>query len=208
MQFANLLARDGLTKDVRSLIGVAVSTWNADWQSTTAWIAAAHQQQQARADIEETLLQCVLFCGFPRVITAFECLNDTWPIDQPPSGGSLPMSEQTAAGSDLFRTIYGKNDTQVRAMLKSFHGELHDFVLEAAYGRILSRPHLTAKVRELIAVAVLAAQGQKRQFAGHVRGAQQLGATRAEIREALITAFGIPNNQDEGEVATWLSLIR
>ncbi len=208
MQIANLLARDGLSKDVRSLVGVAVSTWNADWQSAAAWIAAAQQQQQPRPDLEETLLQCVLFCGFPRVITAFEYLTDTWPIDQPPSGGGLPIAERAAAGSNLFEAIYGKNEGKVRSMLKSYHGELHDFVLEAAYGRILSRPHLTAKVRELIAVAVLAAQAQKPQFVAHARGAQRLGASRSEIREVLITTLGLPNDEGKGSFAAWLSLIR
>ena len=79
-------------------------------------------------------------------------------------------------------------------MLRGYHGELHDFVLEAAYGRILTRPGLDAVTREVVAVGVLAAQDQQRQLAGHARGAARLGATRAQLQEAVVTAL-------EGDVA-------
>jgi AhpD family alkylhydroperoxidase len=204
MQPASLLARSGLSKDVRILIGAATTTWHADWPGLSAWVTAGQQQQLIRTALEETMLQCVLFCGFPRVITAFEQLNNAWPTDTAPSGGGLPEAEQMTAGSELFGAIYGKNDATVRSMLKGCHQELHDFVLEAAYGRILTRPNLSGKTRELIAVALLAAQGQKRQFAGHARGAMHLGATRKELQEALVTAF--PATPEA--VDSWLTLVR
>jgi len=207
MQLAELLNRDGLTKNVRITIGIAVCTWHADWQRFTTWCELLQREARPRADAEETLLQCVLFCGFPRVITAFEQLASAWPSNQPPSGGSLPVAEQSPAGGTLFDTIYGKNQQAVRSMLKSYHHELHDFVLEAAYGRILTRPHLSALHRELIAVAVLAAQGQKRQFAGHARGARHLGANREQLREALVTTFGAADEHATA-VDSWLSLVR
>ena len=72
-----------------------------------------------------------------------------------------------AAGDALFAGIYGRNEGAVRTLLRNCHQEFHDFVLQAAYGRILTRPHLDPRRRELIAVAVLAAQEQVRQFAGH-----------------------------------------
>jgi len=204
MQPASLLARDGLDDDLRCLIGVATTTWQGDWPGLTAWVDAAQQQPIERDSVCETLLQCVLFCGFPRVITAFEHFCQAWPSDTPPTGGDLPAEQRAAAGSELFGAIYGRNDAAVRAMLKNYHAELHDFVLEAAYGRILTRPGLTAKQREVIAVAVLAAQGQKRQFAGHARGAMNFGATRDELHEALVTAFPAAPT----EVAAWLALVR
>ena len=51
-------------------------------------------------------------------------------------------------------------------MLASFHREFHDFVLEAAYGRILTRPGLDAGTRELLAVTALASLDQKPQLTG------------------------------------------
>ena len=203
MQPADLLARSGLAKEARVLIGVTTTTWNADWTGFCAWIAAGRQLQIPRLAVEEALLQCVLFCGFPRTISAFEQCNQAWPVDDPPAGGGLAHDEQLAAGDQLFSAIYGKNDTAVRDMLKGFHHELHDFVLEAAYGRILSRPNLASKTRELIAAAVLSVQGQTRQFAGHARGAFHLGASQEEIHEALVTAFADAPER----AAEWLARI-
>lgn len=203
MQPASLLARPGIDKETRILIGIATATWRADWPAFSSWATCGQQLPIARSAIEETLLQCVLFCGFPRVISAFGHLNKGWPTETEPSGGALPEADQIPAGDKLFQAIYGKHDAAVRGMLKSCHHELHDFVLESAYGRILSRPNLTSRARELIAAAVLAAQSQERQFAGHARGALHLGATRGELTEALVTAFA----EAPDEVDGWISRI-
>ena len=74
-------------------------------------------------------------------------------------------------------------------MLAQHHGELHDFVLQAAYGRILTRPGLTARQRELLAVSALASLEQKPQLIAHARGALRCGATAGEVSEALYTAL-------------------
>ncbi|MCK5941461.1 MAG: carboxymuconolactone decarboxylase family protein [Planctomycetes bacterium] len=204
MQIDQQLARDGLAPSTRALVGVATSVWRADWPRLDAWATRARELDHRRADVEETLLQCVLFCGFPRVITAWEHFDGAWPPPSPPSGGGLPKPAQLPAGRDLFATIYGENDAPVREMLQRYHGELHDFVLESAYGRILTRPGLDARTRELVAIGVLAAQNQKRQFAGHARGAQHLGADQEELREVLVTAF----DGDEQQVELWFARVR
>lgn len=198
-----LLARPGLAPRERLLVYLAVAVWRAEWPAVGAVAAAADAHGVPRADLEETLLQTVLFCGFPRVVTAFEHLAAAWPAAAPPRGGALPIADQRAAGRALFAAIYGRNDAAVRAMLASFHQEFHDFVLEAAYGRVLSRPGLTPHVRELLAVGLLAAMDQQRQFVAHARGALQFGSSRAELREVLVTAFG-----GESAVEPWLARIR
>lgn len=199
-----MLARPGLDPELRCLVAIATATWRADWPELEAWAQIARERNDDRKKHEETLLQSVLFCGFPRVITAFEHFCKAWPSAVPPSGGGLPKTEQDQLGNELFAAIYGKNEAAVRATLSGYHQELHDFVLESAYGRILTRPALTGRSRELIAIAVLAAQDQKRQFAGHARGAMHLGASREELHEALVTAF---STRPE-EVDAWLTLVR
>jgi alkylhydroperoxidase/carboxymuconolactone decarboxylase family protein YurZ len=203
MAIERMLARGGLDARLRTMVGAAVAIWRGDWSALRAWAAAARDRGQARADLEETLLQAVLFCGFPRTVTAFEQLADVWPTPRPPGGGALPPDQQSSAGRQLFATIYGANTDAVEAMLRSFHADFHAFVFDVAYGRILTRPHLTAREREVIAVALLAAQDQPRQFAGHARGALHCGASRDELREALVTALG-----DEAAVTPWLQRVR
>jgi alkylhydroperoxidase/carboxymuconolactone decarboxylase family protein YurZ len=194
-----LLARPGLEPRVRTLVGGVVAVWRGDWAALCAWIDAARGRGQARADFEEALLQAVLFCGFPRAVTAFEQLEQRWPAAAPPAGGGLPAAEQPRAGRELFAGVYGRNGAAVEAMLRGFHADFHAFVLDVAYGRVLARPHLPPRERELLAIALLAAQDQPRQFAGHARGAVSFGATDAELREALWTVFA-----DDATVETWL----
>lgn len=179
--------------------------WRGDWPTFAAATAALRAAAVPRSDLEETLLQAVLFSGFPRVVTAFEELGKHWPTTTSPSGGALPPEQQAGAGDALFTAIYQRNDAAVRTMLRNCHGEFHDFVLEAAYGRILSRPGLPPLDRELLACAVLAAQAQKRQFVAHARGAMHFGATRDALAAVLHAAL----EAAPGSFAQhWLELLR
>lgn len=199
MNLDELLARDGLATPVRLLVLAMASVWRGDWQQFAECARRGQARRQPRQDFEETLLQAVLFAGFPRAVTAFETLATEWPATAAPTGGALAPAAQTAAGEDLFAAIYGRNAAAVHELLRSFHAEFHDFVLEAAYGRVLSRPGLEPRVRELLAVGVLAAQEQLPQFLAHARGALHFGASREELREVLVTVFG-----DTPGVGQWL----
>ena len=184
-----VLHRRGLTTDERLCIATTVAAQSADLGCLETLIGLAQTNGVPRSKFEEVLLQGILFYGFPRSVTAFECLHRCWP-SPPPRRGGAPVDEWADAGRALFDAIYADNSETVRNMLRSYHGELHDFVLECAYGRILSRPELDVKTRELCAVGVLAAMGQTPQLIGHARGAMHLGAQRIEVKEALITALG------------------
>lgn len=186
---AALFARPGLDAPVRAIALAQVATARGDWHALLAVVRATRAHGCARAVLEEGFLQGVLFYGFPRTITAFEVLQREWPTADPPSGGNLPTTSQPPAGRALFRAIYDRNADAVEAMLLSYHGELRDFVLDVAYGRILTRPALAARERELIAVAVLAAMDQTPQLVAHARGALRFGASETAVREALWSAL-------------------
>lgn len=184
MDLALALQRPGLDARTRLLTIAVAAIGPADWTTFTATAAAA-RTAMPRADFEEMLLQATLFFGFPRTVTAFEQLESAWPAAAPPQGGEVPVDERPRKGRELFAAIYGKNDAAVRARLLSFHAAFHDFVLEAAYGRILSRAGLDPRMRELLAVAALAALQQTPQLIAHARGALAFGADRPAVREAI-----------------------
>ncbi len=58
-------------------------------------------------------------------------------------------------------------------------------MVEQGYGRVLARPRLSARKRELVAVAVLAAGGWQRQLTSHLLGSVRLGGSAADIRAAV-----------------------
>lgn len=200
MHIDRMLARPGLEPATRLLVFGIAAIWRGDWDTLQAAARSARARGVPRASFEELLLQAVLFCGFPRVVTAFEEVGRAWPGDATLASGELPAAAQRAAGEALFATIYGANAPAVAAMLRGFHPDFHAFVFDVAYGRVLSRPGLPARTRELLAVGALAASDQPRQFAGHARGARRLGVGADELREVLITVFG----GDEERTRSWL----
>ncbi|MGC6488858.1 MAG: carboxymuconolactone decarboxylase family protein, partial [Planctomycetota bacterium] len=79
MDIDSQLARTGLAPEVRLLVGAAAAVWRAEWDVLTEWTRRARDQGHRRADLEETLLMCALFCGFPRAITAWGHVDAAWP---------------------------------------------------------------------------------------------------------------------------------
>jgi len=147
------------------------------------------------AEAREVLIQCHLFCGFPRTIAALDHLRNAGippgPTPGPtpgtpgtPGGPVLPQASP-AAGRELFDRIYGDGAQGVREHLQSLDPDLAALVAEHAYGAVLSRGGLDASSRELLAVVMLAATGHDRQLASHVRGAVRCGAAPMEVEAAL-----------------------
>lgn len=198
-----LLARPGLSPRLRLLVLVKIAARHGDTERLATLIAHAQAQPLDRADLEETLLQGVLFHGFPRTVTAFGTLAEHWPADPPTAGGGLPRERWNDAGRELFDAIYDHNADAVHSMLRGYHPDLHDFVLESAYGRVLSRPGLAPHDRELLAVGSLAAMGQIPQMIAHARGARRFGVSREAVQEAMFTALG-----DAAAVAEHMQRVR
>ena len=66
-----------------------------------------------------------------------------------------------------------------------FHPEFMDWIIEDAYGKVLSRPYLDLKTREIVSVALLTALSLPRQLTPHMRGALRAGAKPRELRAAI-----------------------
>lgn len=194
MGLDELLARDGLPPGERILIRAQALIWPGSWEELAACFVRARRDRVPRNHLEELLLQATLFCGFPRIVHAFQVLEESWPAPAPPTADAIPPQDRAQAGQELFAAIYQENTEAVQGMLRSYHGELHDFVLDTAYGRILSRAGLSPRIRELIAVGALAVLDQVPQLVAHGRGAMHFGADAKQVFEAIYTALG-----DEGK---------
>ena len=136
----------------------------------------------------EVVLQVHVFAGFPRLVETFGVLALAGGLGAPDPDEHLahaPDAAARAAGRALFERIYAADAPDVRAMLERHPADFAVWIEEHAYGRILARPGLEARMRELCAVAALAVLGQERQLASHVRGALRCGASRAELERVL-----------------------
>jgi 4-carboxymuconolactone decarboxylase len=134
--------------------------------------------------IHEAFLQLYLFVGFPRMINAFMALEG---LDgaRPHVENTPPLKRLIQRGERLCRSIYGKHYEPMISRMRRMHPELAKWILSEGYGKVLSRPHLPARVRELCVIGILSAQGLEKQLYFHVRGALRLGARPSEVRSAL-----------------------
>ena len=62
------------------------------------------------------------------------------------------------------------------------------FVAEACWGWVWSRPGLELKTRSFLNIAMLCCQNRATELATHVRGALNNGANEEEIREVILQA--------------------
>ncbi len=160
-------------------------------------LALLAQQKCDPARVMELVLQSFLFAGFPRCINGLvsfrRSFGEAVPSKHVQAADSLSLREK---GLTLFQRIYGHNTQKVLAALDECHEELQDWILEDAYGKILSRPALEPSVRELCAVAGLLVSGDMRQLSSHVRGALNCGASAVGVRSTINnTSFLYPEER-------------
>jgi len=63
--------------------------------------------------------------------------------------------------------------------------EFFEQTVERVYGELWTRPGLSIEERSMITVALLAAQGKSFELELHLRGAKNLGFTRAKLEELM-----------------------
>jgi len=173
-----------LTPRDRSLVRLSTAIVVGAWDTARAELEGAGPDGPDRA-WREAVLQTHLFAGFPRLVQALDELKRAGGLGQPGADELEGDAPPVGRGVELFDRIYGSGSDRVREAIGGHHPDAERWILEHAYARVLARPGLAAASRELLAVAALAALGQDRQLAGHVRGALRCGATREQLDQAL-----------------------
>ena len=126
----------------------------------------------------------MLHAGYPAALEGLRVLQEAWPgRARETRGGSI--AAWTRRGIAACRRIYGPTYEKLVPAVRALHPELARNMVEQGYGRILSRPGLTARERELVTVATLGAMGWERQLISHLLGARRCGAGDAAIAAAL-----------------------
>jgi 4-carboxymuconolactone decarboxylase len=138
--------------------------------------------------VEEVLLQSYLFAGFPRALNAAR----EW---RRISGRAAPESDEgenfdnaprwRTEGETTCATVYGPFYDRLRNNIRQLHPALDAWMIVDGYGKVLSRPALDLRRRELCVVAACALARQDRQLHSHLYGALHAGASRAEVQHAI-----------------------
>lgn len=98
--------------------------------------------------------------------------------------GNSPKHVQ---GMKTRRAVLGDAHVDRAERLKSdFDAPFQELITEAAWGQVWSGAALSPRERSMITIALLAALGQDDEVAMHVRATANTGATKEDVREALM----------------------
>lgn len=177
------MALTGAEQRLLQLFGAGVL---GEWERVRQLRSAMPASEVQRA-LRETALQMHLFAGVPRGVEFHAVLLEAGGLGPSDAEECAAESESvtTLRGRALFERIYAQDSAGVEQQLSRAHPRFAAWILEHAYGRVLSRPGLEARMRELLACVALALLGQERQLASHARGARRVGASQAEVLAAL-----------------------
>ena len=141
--------------------------------------------------VEEIILQSYLFAGFPRTLNAmrtWRSLSEREASDAA-DGFSGDLETWRTRGEETCAIVYGDSYEKLRENIRALHPALDDWMIVDGYGKVLSRPGVDLKTRELCVVAACAVSGQQRQLHSHLHGALNAGASVGEVA-AVLDALG------------------
>ena len=199
-----------------ALVRVAAAVARGKAPELEVRFAAARDARVPGLWIEELLLQSMLVVGYPLALVAF----GTWrglgaPIVGDGAGAGpedlahADWEAWAARGAVVCREVYGRAYHKLLVNLRALHPALEHLVLVDAYGKVIGRPGLDLKRRELCTVATTAVLGTAEQLHSHLRGALNTGAEPKEI-EAVLSLIEGDLDDEQRRIANqqWLDVKR
>ena len=177
-----------------ALVRLAAAVAEGDVSELQERLAAAQGAGVSSLWIEELLLQSMLVVGYPLALVAFGVWRE---IAGPTAEGghaAEPLAHEdwqawADRGAAVCREVYGRAYHKLLLNLRALHPALEDLVLVDAYGKVIGRPGLDLKRRELATVAAIAVLGTAQQLHSHLRGALNTGASVEQV-EAVLELVG------------------
>jgi 4-carboxymuconolactone decarboxylase len=134
--------------------------------------------------VEEIILQSYLFAGFPRALNAARAWRAVSErpapqVDQESLVANLDMWRDV--GERTCAIVYGDSYEKLRQNVRELHPALDEWMIVDGYGKVLARPGVDLRTRELCVVAACAVSAQQRQLHSHLHGALNAGSSAGEV---------------------------
>jgi len=149
--------------------------------------------------VEEIILQSYLFAGFPRALNAMRAwrvVSERPAPDTDPEAAAEDFDLWRSRGAETCAIVYGESYEKLRQNICELHPALDEWMIVDGYGKVLSRPGVDLRTRELCVVAACAVSGQQRQLHSHLHGALNAGSSVGEIA-AVLDALGDLISRDD-----------
>ena len=178
-----------------ALVRLAAAVAEGDVSELQERLAAAQRVGVSSRWIEELLLQSMLVLGYPLALVAFAVWREMAGPTAEGGHAAEPLAHEdwqawADRGAAVCREVYGRAYHKLLLNLRALHPALEDLVLVDAYGKVIGRPGLDLKRRELATVAAIAVLGTAQQLHSHLRGALNTGASAEEVEAVLELVAG------------------
>ena len=190
--------RDGVLEPrLIHLIQISLCAATGSLEDLGAAIREALSEKVRQSEIREAILETYLFAGYPRAINALAALqkesegmdSDTATASSEEASLSEDPESLEERGLRLMDLIYGRSLPSLLSNMKALDPDLARWIVREGYGKVLARPGLDVKARELCVVAILRVMDSVPQLEAHMKGAMNAGAGREEIDGALALAL-------------------
>ena len=178
-----------LDQQTLALVRIAVATATGDETKLRDRMVVARAMHVPPQWVDELLLQSFLNVGYPLALVAFGVWRSVaGPVRESEQGESIAHPEWerwTTRGVEACAEVYGRTFHKLMLNLRALHPAVEPLVVVDAYGKILGRPGLDSKRRELCTLAAIAMQNAPRQLHAHLRGALNTGSSREDVDAVL-----------------------
>jgi 4-carboxymuconolactone decarboxylase len=179
----------GLDAPTRELVQLAIVIATGKEPAVRAAMVRAVECGLDPVWVEELILQSYLFAGFPRTLNAARewrrASGRPAPADDEGADPRNAAGRWQTRGEETCRTVYGEMYARLRVNIRELHPALDAWMIVEGYGKVLGRPGLDLRRRELCIVAVCAVLEQERQLHAHLHGALNAGAAPGEVDDVL-----------------------
>src|SRR5437870_9405739 len=172
-----------------ALVRIAAATATGDETKLRDRMVAARAVHVPPPWVDELLLQSFLNVGYPLALVAFGVWRSVaGPVLESEKGEAIAQPEWerwTKRGVEACGEVYGRTFHKLMLNLRALHPAVEPLVVVDAYGKILGRPGLDSKRRELCTLADMAMQNDRKQLHAHPRGALNTGSSRGDLDEVI-----------------------
>ncbi|WP_422348985.1 carboxymuconolactone decarboxylase family protein [Flagellimonas sp.] len=148
------------------------------------------------SELHEIIIQMSVYCGFPSAVEAAKTYKEV--LDQRRLGGkidevgvkgkSTPEEEKLNKGKEILQELGVVSPESLEKAFQDVSPDFLNYVFQFGFGEVVSRSGLGLREREIATIAALTALGVKDALKFHIQGALNLGISKAEIAEVLITS--------------------
>lgn len=194
-------SRPGLSMKDRALatLAMVIAVGNLD-DDVRNHVRTCLRTGWTRAELVELLMQMPTYVGWPQALTALGPAHEAFATaarDEPAQVSDLVAARSQArtddaryqAGVHAMARISQASGEAVVASFADIAPDVGRYIMELSYGDVFARPGLDLKTRELATIAALTASGRNADatpFDVHVNAALNVGATEAEVFEAIL----------------------